>query len=139
MAKKINEDAVTIKRLLKKGFSQKKICQLLGLKKQKVSYWANHEIKTTQIRRKKLPKSYIAQICKMAQDKTTSDMGSKKIAYIINDRLIKNNVLDSKGKNLSVSFKTICRYLNEGLGTPRKIRKSFFFNKKTNGRKAEFL
>ena len=88
MAKKINEDAVTIKRLLKKGFSQKKICQLLGLKKQKVSYWANHEIKTTQIRRKKLPKSYIAQICKMAQDKTTSDMGSKKIAYLINDRLI---------------------------------------------------
>ena len=130
MAKKINEDAVTIKRLLKKGFSQKKICQLLGLKKQKVSYWANHEIKTTQIRRKKLPKSYIAQICKMAQDKTTSDMGSKKIAYIINDRLIKNNVLDSKGKNLSVSFKTICRYLNEGLGTPRKIRKSFFLTKK---------
>ena len=36
------------------------------------------------------------------------------------------NILDSKGKNLSVSFKKICRYLNEGLGTPRKIRKNFF-------------
>ena len=139
MVKKINEDAVAIKRLLKQGLSQKKISMLLGIKKQKVSYWANHEIKTTQIRRKKLPKSYIGQICKMGQDKRTSDMCSKKIAYIINDSLIKNNVLDSKGKNLSVSFKTICRYLNEGLGTSRKIRKSFFLTKKTNGRKAEFL
>ena len=57
----------------------------LGLKKQKVSYWANHEIMTTQTRRKKLSKTYITQ--KMAQDKTTSDMCSKKIAYIINDKL----------------------------------------------------
>ena len=54
MAKKINEDAVTIKKLLKRGLTQKKIAQLLGLKKQKVSYWANHEIKTIQTRRKKL-------------------------------------------------------------------------------------
>ena len=56
----------------------------------------------------------------MAQDRTTSDMGSKKIAYIINDRLKKKNVLDSNGKILSVSFKTICRYLNEKLGAPEK-------------------
>ena len=61
MAKKINEDAVTIKRLLKKGLSQKKICQLLGIKKQKVSYWANHEIKATQTRRKKLSNTYITK------------------------------------------------------------------------------
>ena len=36
MVKKINEDAVTIKRLLKHGLSQKKISMLLGIKKQKV-------------------------------------------------------------------------------------------------------
>ena len=126
MSKKINEDTVTIKRLLKRGLSQKKICQLLGLKKQKVSYWANHEMKTTQTKRKKLSKAFITKNCKMAQDRTTSVMGSKKIAYMINKELKENNILDSKGKNLSVSFKTICRYLNGNLGTPKKIRKSFF-------------
>ena len=80
MAKKINEDEDTIKRLLKRGFTQKKIAQLLGLKKQKVSYWSKHEIKTFQIRRKKLQKIYNNKICKLAKDKTTRDMGSKNIA-----------------------------------------------------------
>ena len=89
MVKKINEDAVTIKRLLKQGLTQKKISQLLGIKKQKVSYWANHEIETIQKRRKKLPQSYIKDICKMAKDKTTSDMGSKKIVHLINETLRK--------------------------------------------------
>ena len=53
-------------------------------------------------------------------------MCSKKIAFMINKELKENNILDSKGKNLSVSFKTICRYLKENLGTLKKIRKSFF-------------
>ena len=61
----------------------------------------------------------------MAQDKTTSNMSKKKIVYI-EWKTKKNNIFDSKGQNLSVSFKTICRYLNEGLGTTKKIRKSFF-------------
>ena len=87
MAKKINEDSVIIKGLLKRGFTQKKIAQLLGLKKQKVSYWSKHEIKHIQTRRKKLSKTYINKICKLAKDKTTSDMGSKKIANIINESL----------------------------------------------------
>ena len=91
MVKKINEDAVAIKRLLKQGLSQKKISMLLGIKKQKVSYWANHEIETIQKRRKKLPQTYIKEICKMARDKTTSEMGSKKIANLINETLKKKN------------------------------------------------
>ena len=74
----------------------------------------------------------------MAQDRTTSDMGSKKIAYIINDRLKKKNVLDSIGKILFVSFKIICRYLNEKLGAPRKIRKSFFLTKKQMDERLKF-
>ena len=59
MVKKINEDEVTIKRLFQQGLSQKKISQLLGIKNQKVSYWANHKIETIQKRRKKLPQTYI--------------------------------------------------------------------------------
>ena len=38
--------------------------------------------------------------------------------------------MDSNGKILSISFKTVCRYLNTELGTSRKIRKSFFLTKK---------
>ena len=138
MVKKINEDAVTIKKLLEKGLTQKWISQLLGIKKQKVSYWSKHEIQFTQSRRKKLPKTYISKICRMAKDKTTSDMGSKKISYLLNEQLQRNKALDSKEKILIVSFKTICRYLNEELGTPRKIRKSFFLTKKQMEERVKF-
>ena len=87
MVKAINEDAITIKKLLQKGLTQKRIASLLGLKKQKVSYWANHEIKTVQSRRKKLSNPFINKICRMAKDRTTSDMSSKKIASLINSEL----------------------------------------------------
>ena len=50
-------------------------------------------------------------------------MGSKKIAALINNEFKAKYILVSKGKVLSVSFKTICRYLNDKLGTPKQIRK----------------
>ena len=40
MVKKINSDAIIIKQLLAKGYTQARICRMLGLKKQKVSYWS---------------------------------------------------------------------------------------------------
>ena len=89
MLKKLNEDAVTFKRLLQKRLSKKKIYQLLELKKHKISYWINHKIEIRQKRRKKLPQTYVKEICKMAKDKTTSKMGSKKIANLINETLKK--------------------------------------------------
>ena len=138
MVKKINEDAITIKKLLQKGLTQKRIASLLGLKKQKVSYWANHEIKTVQSRRKKLSNPFINKICRMAKDRTTSDMSSKKIASLINSELKEKNILDSKGKILSISFKTVCRYLNDILGTPRKIRKCFYLIKKQMEERVKF-
>ena len=62
MVKKTNEDAVAIKSLINRGYRQKTICKILGIKKQKVSYWANNEIKTTTIRKRKLPQKYIDKI-----------------------------------------------------------------------------
>ena len=59
MAKKIKEDAVAINKLQKRGITQNKIAQLLGFKKQKVSYSSKHDIKTIQTRTKKLSKIYI--------------------------------------------------------------------------------
>ena len=58
MVKKINSDAIAIKTLLDKGYTQARICRLLGLKKQKVSYWANTPIKTEIKRRTKLNEEY---------------------------------------------------------------------------------
>ena len=73
----------------------------------------------------------------MARDKTTSEIGSKKIANLINETL-KKKIMDSKGKIISVSFKTICRYLNELLGTPEKSEKVFFYQKNKGKRESNF-
>ena len=99
----------------------------------KVCYWSKHEIKTEQKRRKKLDDKYIQKIYNLAKDKTTSEMGSKRIAAIINKDL-ENEVADSE-KRKKVHFSTICRYLNQYFGKPRKIRKTFFYqrNKKRRG------
>ena len=96
--------------MIKRRLTQKKIAQLLELKEQKVSYWANHEIKTIQRRRKKLSWAYIKKICKLAKDKTASDMGSKKIENIINEILKSIKIFDSNGKILSINFKTVWIY-----------------------------
>ena len=59
MAKKINRDVESIKTLLSRGYKQKEITKILNLKKQKVSYWATHDIQQSQNRRKKLKNIYI--------------------------------------------------------------------------------
>ena len=52
MVKKINNDAITIKSLLEKGYTQYKIAKMLNISKQKVHYWARTEIKSIQTRKK---------------------------------------------------------------------------------------
>ena len=44
MGKKINENALTIRRLKSKGVNQAEIVRLLGVIRQKVSYWVNKEV-----------------------------------------------------------------------------------------------
>ena len=58
MVKKLNHDAITIKKLLSKGYTQARICRMLGLKKQKVSYWANTQIKYEIKRKTKLDEKF---------------------------------------------------------------------------------
>ena len=48
MGKKINEDALTIRRLLASGVKQAKIARLLRVTRQKVSYWVNKNFKLNQ-------------------------------------------------------------------------------------------
>ena len=78
-------------------------------------------MKTVQYRKRKLPKEYIDKIIRLAEDKLTSDMGSRKIACIINEDLKNNHIIDNKGKIVQIEKTTINRILKQALGKPRKI------------------
>ena len=138
MVKKINRDAIAIKTLLDKGYTQARICRLLGLKKQKVSYWANTPIKTEIKRRTQLNEQYKKKIVDLAKDKLTSDMGARKIADIINKELEENNVRDTKGNILSIEKTAVNRYLQNALGRPRKVRRVFYLNDKQKKERVKF-
>ena len=52
MVKKLNKDTLMIKELISKGMRQCHISRLLGIKKEKDSYWSRHEIKEKNLSRK---------------------------------------------------------------------------------------
>ena len=128
MVKKLKPDALMIKEFLKKGYKQCAIARLLNIKKEKVSYWARHEIKNSQRKSKKLKDIYIDTIKKWANNKVTSAMSSRKIANKINNLLIKRNEVDKNGKQLTIHYTTVNNYLKEHFGKPRRIRKVFFLS-----------
>lgn len=116
---------MVIKKLLKKGFSLIKITIILGLTKQKINYWTHTEIKAKQFL-KKIKQKILDKICNLASDKTTSQIGSKKISAIINNDLEKDIIVDSNANPQTISYRTIWSYLNEEFWNPIKIRKSLF-------------
>ena len=89
MAKKLNADALMIKELLKKGYKHCDIANLLDIKKEKINYWARHEIKTSQRKSKMINDIYTNTITRWANNKVTSVISSRKIANKINSLLIK--------------------------------------------------
>ena len=123
MVKKINKDAITIKSLLETGYSQYKVAKMLNLSKQKVNYWAHHDIDAVKNRRKKFRTFYVDKIIRLAKNKTTSQMSSKRIIGINNTSLLKRKEYDAKGKKLTIHFNTVQDYCGE----QRKVRKVFFF------------
>ena len=127
--KKINKDAILIKRLLEKKIRQIDIAKKFNISKQKVNYWKKTEIKDVIHRRKKLTDEEIQEIIKLAENKTTSMMGSRKIASIMNEKF------KDQGKETRIINVTICKYLNEGLGKPIKIKRVFVADNKKKRRK----
>ena len=121
---------------MNQGFKQGQIAKMLNISKQKVHYWMKVEIKTEQNRKKKLDKKYIDKICELAKDKLTSEMSSKRIASIINSDLERDA---SNGKApKKIHFSTVCRYLKEFYGRPRKIRKSFYLSEEQKKKRLAF-
>ena len=138
MVKKINKDSIAIKSLLNKGLKPIQVANLLGLSRQKVNYWKKNEIKTTQTRRKKLDAPFIQKIRELAENKTTSEMSSRKIASMINEDLKANNIFDKNKKPIKISHVTACSYLNQLLGRPRRIRKVFYLTKEQMKKRVKF-
>ena len=126
MVKKTKKEIYVIKELLLKGWSQKKIAKFLNLSKQRVNYWAHHQIKSSQRRKTKLRDIYKDTIIRWAKNKPTSSMSCRKIAAKINRILKLKKEFDNKGKILSVSYKTVNNILKEFYGRSKKIRKVFF-------------
>ena len=127
MCKKINQDTITIKKLISRGIKQAEIARLLGIPRQKVNYWSKREYPTNKKRRKKLSQFYVDKIIRLAKNKTTSSMSCRKIARIINTSFIKRNI-KYKGKHVKIFFKTVSNDLSEIYGKPKKIRKVFYLS-----------
>ena len=124
VGKKTNNDAILIKRLLKEGYRPIDIAKKFNISKQKINYWKKTEIKEVIHRRSKLSDDDIREIVKMAENQTTSNMGSLKIAAIMNEKFKR------EGRNMRVSRTTICKILRNYLGKPRKMKRLFYVNKK---------
>ena len=103
-----------------------------------MNYWRKNEIKSTQTRRKKLDMSFIQEICELAGNKTTSEMSSRKIASIINEKLKAKGIIDKNRKPVKISHVTACSYLNQMFGRPRKIRKVFYLTKEQMKKRVNF-
>ena len=130
--KKINEDAILIKKLLDKKIRPIDIANEFNISKQKVNYWKKTEIKTVIHRRKKLDDKDIQEIIKMAENQTTSNMGCRKIAAIMNKKF------EEKGKKIRISRTTVAKYLKNYYGTPRKMKKVFTTNDKKKEERIKF-
>ena len=130
--KKINENAILIKKILDKKIRQKDIAKKFNISKQKVNYWKRTEIKTEIHRRLKLNQEYIDQIIKLAENKTTSEMSFRKIANIMNKKF------EKEGKETRISRTTITKYLKNHFGTPRKMKKVFTTNDKKKEERIKF-
>ena len=129
MVKKLNRDALLIKILLNKGASCADISQILNVSRQKVFYWAKHDIKTSRInRRKKLPEEYYQKIINLAKNSAANTLSSRKICAIINQELEQKNILGSNNKPLMINRTSVCRYLKEFYGKPKQVKKVFILS-----------
>ena len=139
MVKKIDVAKVTIKGLLDSGINPAKIIKEYKDKKnfkhlkltfQKLYYWKNNDFKTEIKRRNKLNYEEIEMIRKMAENKTTAEMSSRKIADKMNKLFESEGRMNAKGKKFKIGISTICKYLNNDFGRPRRIRKVFTLSEK---------
>ena len=130
MVKKFNNDEIFIKGLLDSKIKPAEILKKykekyksLKLTYQKLNYWKSIKFNKPIVRKKKLNENEINELVEMAENKTTSIASSRKLAK------------DMKRKGLTISQSSICTYLNERLGKPRKIKPVFSLNDKNKNKR----
>lgn len=99
----LTKKVAAIKYHLDKGESIYKISKELKVSTSTVHYLKKRPDLIKCKRSSKLEKKYIEEIYKLAANKTTREMSGGLIATKINEKLKKNNVLDKKGKAVSIS------------------------------------
>jgi len=82
-----------------------------------------------------LDTSFIQKIYELAENKTTSEMRSRKMISKINEELKTNNILDINKKPIKISNVTAYSYMNQLSGRPRRIRRVFYLTKEKNEKK----
>ena len=139
MNKKLNKDAFLIKILLDQGASYTDVCSILGISKSKVVYWAGHNIPTSKNNwKRKLPEEYFQKILSLAKNETTSQMSGRKICAIINKELEDNHIVDKNNNPVVIHKSSVCRYLKDFYGKPKRIRKVFYLSPEQIQKREEF-
>ena len=136
--KKLTHKGEAIKYQMERGLSNAQISKTLGIPESTIRYYrkrpSNLEIKKNS----KLPKKNIDKIYELASTETTWEMPGRLISIKINKMLEKDNVLDKKGKLLSITKSQVNRILREKYGKPLKIKKVFYLNEEAMGKRLEF-
>ena len=91
-----------------------------------MNYWKKIEFNKPIVRRKKLNEKEIDELVKLAENKQTSIASSRKLAK------------EMKRRGITISKSSICTYLNERLGKPRKIKPVFALNDKNKIKRVEY-
>ena len=60
------------------------------------------------------------------------------MAKVLNYKLKKDRVKNTKGKQLKIGYRTVNKILNKFVGKPRKIRKVFFLSNEQKKKRVEF-
>ena len=60
------------------------------------------------------------------------------MARVLNKKLKKEKITDSKNKRLTIGYRTINKILNKFIGEPRKIRKVFFLSEDQKRKRIDF-
>ena len=133
MVKKFNNDEIFIKGLLDSKMKPAEILKKykekyksLKLTYQKLNYWKSIKFNKPIVRKKKLNENEIEKLVELAENKPTSIASSRKL------------VKDMKKIGINISKSSICNYLNQRLGKPRKIKPVFALNDRNKGKRVQY-
>ena len=136
--KKYTNKGAAIRYQMDMGMTNAQISKMLKIPESTVRYYRKRPKTLISKRSSKLPKKYIYEIYRLASNKTTREMPAGLIAIKINEKLQKNNVLNKKGKLLSIGKRQVNNILKQKFGKPLKIKPVFYLNEDSKKKRLAF-